>query len=70
MRYREGGTPGIADYGSTEGFLVATVVFTLLTGIVFVVAGRYGRQLWLIFWGALSILVCSVYLLLMGVGSI
>lgn len=69
MRYREG-APGIADYGSTEGFLVATVVFTLITGIVFVIAGRYGRQLWLTFWGGLSILVCSVYLVLMGFGYI
>ncbi len=66
MRYREGSPPGIADYGVTEGFLVATVVFTLFTGIVFVIAGRYGRQLWLIFWGGLSILVCGVYLLLMA----
>jgi len=69
MRYREG-APDIADYGSTEAFLVATVVFTLVTGIVFVIAGRLGRQLWLTFWGALSILVCSVYLLLMGLGYV
>ncbi len=70
MRYREGGPPGIADYGTTDAFLVATVVFTLVTGIVFVVAGRYGRQLWLTFWGILSIVVCSVYLALMALDVI
>ena len=70
MRYREGDPAGVPDYGATDGFLVATVVFTLLTGIVFVIAGRHGRQLWLVFWGWLSILVCSGYLLFLVVSRL
>ncbi len=70
MRYREGGAPGIADYGVSDDFLVATVVFTLLVGILFVVVGRHAGQLWLTFWGALSILVCGGYLVLMALGHL
>jgi len=67
MRYRED-QPGIPDYGATDDFIVGTIVFTLLVGIVFVIAGRFGRQLWLRFWGWLSILVCGGYLVAMALG--
>ena len=69
MRYREDALPG-APGNVTEDFLVATVVFTLLVGIVMVVAGRHGRQLWLTFWGWLTILVCGGYLVAFAAGWI
>lgn len=70
MRYREDGPAGVPAYGVTDDFLLATIVLTLFIGIVFVLAGRHGRQLWLTFWGWLSILVCSVYLVLMAMDVI
>ena len=70
MRYREDAAAGVSATTSTEAFLVATVVFTLVVGILMIVAGRYGRQLWLTFWGWLSIVVCGGYLLGFALGWI
>ena len=70
MRYREDAPPGVPVHNVTDDFLIITVVFTFFVGILMVVAGRYGRQLWLTFWGWLSILVCGGYIVAFFIGYI
>ena len=69
MRYRvdQPGTAPAPDL--SEGFLLATVLFTVLVGIGLVIAGRHGRQLWMVFWGWLTIVVCIATLGLMLWGT-
>jgi hypothetical protein len=47
---------------SVPFFSVATVVYTLVVGIVFIAFGYFGRRLWLKAWGMLTVLICSSYL--------
>lgn len=63
MRYRiteQGMVP--ADGGSSD-VVFATVCFTLVVGIIFLVAGVRGEQRWLRFWGALTCACCAAYFL-------
>ncbi|MEQ8235132.1 MAG: hypothetical protein RLW61_20485 [Gammaproteobacteria bacterium] len=62
MRYRiapDGTLQGA--YGASNDVVTATVWFTLLVGLVFLVAGLRGKQRWLQFWGALTCVSCAVY---------
>ena len=61
MRYRE--VEDVTELGPpVEDHLTdITVVVTLLIGILFVVAGRFGKQRWLIHWGLISIVACITY---------
>lgn len=62
MRYRVGedGLPAAVAQSSLD-ITVATVWFTLVVGIIFVIAGTRGRQRWLQFWGTLTCLCCAAY---------
>jgi len=64
MRYRIGQEPGPNQSQAVgeDGLTIFTAVFSLFTGIGFVVAGIKGRQRWLAFWGGLMALVSVVYL--------
>ena len=61
MRYR------IVEDGFTQPVqagtevVTATFWFTLIVGLLFVVAGVRGRQMWLKFWGVLTIVCCAGY---------
>ena len=61
MRYRI--TPDGLDASpqATGDVVVATVWFTLFVGLLFIVAGIYGRQRWLQFWGVLTCVSCGLY---------
>ena len=64
MRYRIGQEPDInqSQPVGEDGLTIFTAVFSLITGIGFVVAGVKGRQRWLAFWGGLMSLVSVAYL--------
>lgn len=64
MRYRETELPpGHTEYvaPTTDEFVELTVALTLLIGILLLVAGFYGKQRWLIFWGSTTLVACAVY---------
>lgn len=44
-----------------DGLIDATVVGTLLIGVVFIAMGRFGKQRWLIHWGVITIVACGLY---------
>jgi len=52
----------------TDDFVVLTVWLTLIIGIVFVVAGLYGRQRWLLIWGVVTLVACAIYFVWPWVG--
>jgi hypothetical protein len=70
MRYRE--VEGVAELGPPiEDHLAdATVFVTLLIGILFIAMGRFGRQRWLIHWGAISIIACVSYFFAVVTGAV
>lgn len=63
MRYREGQLPEQigAQVPLTDDFVALTVWLTFFIGVIFVVAGVYGRQRWLLFWGVVTLAACAVY---------
>lgn len=64
MRYRIGQEPdptGQQPVGE-DGLAVFTAIFSLITGIGFIIAGLKGRQLWLAFWGGVMVLASAAYL--------
>lgn len=61
MRYREDALGAAIQPANTEALVTATVFFTLLIGIGFVVAGYRGRQIWLMVWGGMTVLMGSTY---------
>lgn len=71
MRYRIGtelpppGTP------STDHALYLEAGLGLIVGIILVLVGRYGRQRWLLVWGATLVLASGTYIsaLLLGWGT-
>ncbi len=70
MRYREGQLPEQTGTAvpQTDDFVVLTVWLTLIIGIVFVVAGLYGRQRWLLIWGVVTLVACAIYFVWPWVG--
>jgi len=63
MRYRIGADGLALPVQNTLDVVTATVCFTLVVGILFVVVGWRGQQRWLQFWGALTCLCCAAYFL-------
>lgn len=66
MRYRDKGainqidgeiTPIIADE-----MLILTAILGLIIGIIFVVGGYYGKQLWIVVWGSGLVLASIIFL--------
>ncbi len=60
MRYRIGSEASQTAAG-TGDVVLATVWTTLLIGVVFIFLGIRGRQLWLQFWGGLTVFSCGLY---------
>lgn len=64
MRYRETELkPGTTDYiaPTTDDFVDLTVALTLVIGVVLLGLGSHGRQRWLQFWGATTLVACAFY---------
>ena len=64
MRYRIGQDPSLSQSQPVgeDGLTIFTAVFSLLTGVGFVIAGLRGRQRWLMFWGGGLVLASLAYL--------
>lgn len=64
MRYRIGQDPAEIPTQSQgeDGLSIFTAVFSMLTGIGFIVAGIRGKQIWLAFWGGVMVLASVGYL--------
>ncbi len=64
MRYRETELPpGSTEYvaPTTDAFVELTVGLTLVIGVLLLIAGVYGKQRWLGFWGVTTLIACAVY---------
>ncbi len=61
-RYRIGETPETGGDHLTENLQTGAVVFGLIAGIGFVVAGLRAKQYWLVVWGAGLALASVAYL--------
>ncbi len=72
MRYREeefiNQVDGVIDPIIGNNVLLLTAVIGLLIGIIFVIGGRFGKQLWIISWGAGLVIVSIVYIVYMLLG--
>ncbi|VAW91093.1 hypothetical protein MNBD_GAMMA22-2622 [hydrothermal vent metagenome] len=72
MRYREetyqNQTDGIIEPIIGNDVLMLTAIIGLMIGILFVFGGRFGKQLWLVFWGAGLVLVSIAYIFYMLLG--
>jgi uncharacterized membrane protein len=58
-RYRIGENPETGGDLLTQNIFIAAVVFGLVLGIGFTIAGFRGKQYWLAIWGA-GLSICSV----------
>ena len=58
MRYKIGEGAENA-YANSTHFVELTIFLTFLAGIAFLLAGIYGKQAWMKFWGILTVLVCA-----------
>ncbi len=72
MRYREqdfiNQVDGVIEPIIGNNVLLLTAVIGLFIGIIFVVGGRFGKQLWIIVWGAGLVIVSIVYIVYMLLG--
>ena len=68
MRYRDDiPVDALPHAAISDGMLIGTLIFAIITGIIFIIAGRYGKQFWLFFWGivhTLASLGTLIYLLI------
>jgi len=48
--------------------LMLTAVIGLVVGIIFVFGGRFGKQLWIVVWGAGLVVVSIAYIVYMILG--
>ena len=67
MRYRIGEEVQDLDVENLgepviDGLLIFSVILGLLMGIIFIVAGKKGKQIWLMFWGTGLVIVSLLYL--------
>jgi hypothetical protein len=52
VRYRDNIPLDALHHASnSDGMLIGTLIFSVITGIIFIMAGKYGKQFWLFFWG-------------------
>lgn len=72
MRYREENfvnqIDGIIEPVIGNNILMFTAVIGLIIGIIFVFGGRYGKQIWIIFWGTGLVIVSITYIVYMLLG--
>jgi hypothetical protein len=72
MRYREENfinqVDGVIEPIIGNDVLIFTTVIGLLIGIIFIVGGRYGKQMWIVFWGTGLVIVSCVYIVYMLLG--
>ena len=68
MRYKIGETGAEDAYAGSVHFVELTIFLTFLVGIGFLLAGIYGKQAWMKFWGILTILVCGGFWIAQWVG--
>ena len=61
MRYKIGETAAENAYAGSAHFVELTVFVTLLIGIGFILAGVYGKQVWLKMWGVFTVIACAVF---------
>lgn len=65
MRYRADALHAVTSSGEapplTEDFVALTVLIAFFIGVLFTLAGMRGRQRWLVFWGALTVVACVGY---------
>lgn len=58
MRYKIDSNTGLPFTETSPDMLAFTVLIALLVGVLLLVLGRRGRQLWLVVWSA-GLIVCS-----------
>lgn len=61
MRYRITESGAAVPVTSSADLVTATVVFTLVIGIVLIALGVRGHQNWLKYWGGLTCVCCAAY---------
>ena len=59
MRYRIDPETGLRIAETSPGMLGSTVLLALVIGVVLLVVGRIGKQLWLTVW-SIGLIVCSI----------
>jgi len=69
VRYREDSfvnqVEGVIEPIIGTNVLMMSAVIGLIIGIIFVVGGRYGKQMWIVFWGVGLVLVSVIYIVYM-----
>jgi len=72
MRYREENfvnqVEGVIEPIIGNNVLMITAILGLLIGIIFIFGGRYGKQMWIIFWGLGLIIASITYIVYMLLG--
>jgi len=63
VRYRVDEVTGLPYTETSPGMLAFTVGLSFFIGVVLLVLGRYGKQMWLVVWSA-GLIICSVLYLL------
>ena len=49
------------SHNPSEHIVDGTVIFTLITGLIFLYFGMRFKKMWIKFWGTLTIIVCLIY---------
>ena len=62
MRYRIDPTTGLPMAETSPGMLGATVLLALVIGIVLLIVGRRGKQLWIVVWSCGLILLSLIHI--------
>jgi len=64
MRYREDiPLDQIPEAAVSDGMLIGTLIFAILTGIIFILVGKYAKQFWLFFWGIVHFSASTIALI-------
>ncbi len=59
MRYKIDPTTGLPMAETSPGMLGATVLLSLVIGIVLLYVGKRGKQMWIVVW-SIGLIICSV----------
>ncbi|MEM7543681.1 MAG: hypothetical protein AAF384_19140 [Pseudomonadota bacterium] len=51
----------LAEPAATLAWVDLTIALTFVIGVIFLSVGRWAKQRWLVFWGALSCLASATY---------